>query len=206
MIEGRLKVFLTFESNNQTPFPAPQEKNTYLSFDGEKYIWKKIQDGASIFEYTPGQKYNKGDLIVSKDYTNLFVAAKDFISTDISSDIMLGNIKILTSSNKINFKQVNAYNKTSGETITIPLITENLNTDRLIFVIQKQNVSSVFLNPFTFNKNESKLEFNKKYIYIENKVTLKNSILYDVKKSDFYFESQDIDLSEYKKIHLISIT
>ena len=206
MIKGKFEDNIKIKSLFDIPdVPAPQ-KDTYLYFNGDTLLWQKIISESKVYEYKPNKFYTKNTLLISKDYSGLFVTTKDFTSSELLNDILLGNLVPLTSSNKINFKQVNAYNKKYGETITIPLTTENLNIDRLIFVIQKQNVSSVSLNPFIFNKNENKLEFNKKYIYIENKITLKNGILYDAKKTDFYFESQDINLSEYKKIHLIDIT
>ena len=199
MIKGKFEDNIKIKSLFDIPdVPAPQ-KDTYLYFNGDTLLWQKIISESKVYEYKPNKSYTKNTLLISKDYSGLFVTTKDFISSELLNDILLGNLVPLTSSNKINFKQVNVYNKKSGETITIPLTTENLNYDRLVFVLKKQKVSAISLNPFTFSEDENEFKYNKRFVYINNKIYLKKEIDYPLANEGKYFACK-VKLSDFKKV------
>jgi len=204
MIKGKFEDNIKIKSLLDIPdVPAPQ-KDTYLYFNGDTLLWQRIISETKVYEYEPNKFYTKNMLLVSKDYSGLFVATKDFTSSNLFNDILLGNlIPLISSANKINFKQANAYNKKYGETITIPLTTENLNYDRLIFVLKKQKVSAISLNPFAFNENGNEFEYNKRFVHISNGIRLKKTIKIELESENFYYR-QKINLNEFKVIKRVS--
>ena len=204
MIKGKFELITSTSTTISSLFDIsdvpPASPDTYLYYDGSQILWKAITSGASIYEYTSGSTYKQGDLIVSSDYADLFVATKDFTATDLLSDISNGNIKVLTSSSSsINFKQYNAYNKKKGDTVTINLTNPNVNYDRLVFVLQKQDVSAVDLHPFSFDSTETFFNYNENEVLMDGKVHLKTIDTISTTKPSFFFEA-DIDLNNYKDV------
>jgi len=210
MINGKIKLDI-FSSSIKSLFDIPDitkptisdGEKVYFYYDGHILNWDKIR--YEIKEYKPGSSYKEGEVLTNTQKSALFITLKNFTATDIISDINNGNIKVLTSNSfPITFKQVNAYNKKSGDTITIPLTKPNLNYDRLIFVLQKQDVSAVDINPFTFDSSDTHWNYNSKDVLFNSSITLNKIDKKDLTNEGLFLSTQ-INLDEYKEISSIDI-
>ena len=176
-------------------FPTPSKSNTYLTFNGTNLTWEDIKVKAKV--YTPGESYTKNELIVDDKYSNLYIAIKDFTATDIASDLSSNNIKAISGSfSSSGYKQYET-SASSGDTVLISLTKPNYNQDRHIFILQKQDVSTIDVNPFSFNKSDEFWNYDDKYVVMNNSVKLKNKDEINFVKNSFYYESSLIDLKKY---------
>ncbi len=183
--------------------PTPTSANTYLKYDGSNYVWDFPEVKAKASIYKTWQSYSKNELITDNSYSSLFIATKDFVATDIVTDTNNWNIKSVTSS-WLTYKQQNAFWKKSGDSITISLTKSNSALNRHVFVLKKQEVSSVNIEPFKFDGTDTNLDYDSNWVIMDGDVHLKKSDKFTMEKEDFYYKKA-IDTTLYKDIVQIDV-
>jgi len=172
-----------------------------LSYNGTNYVWKEIF--AKAYKYQSGQTYVTGDLITNSTYTDLFIATKTFTASDIVTDTKNGNLKSLTSSSSLTYKQYD-YTGFAGDSVTITLTKSNTSYDRHVFVLQKQKVSAINIEPFKFDGSDTNLDYDSNWVIMDGDVHLKKTEKKTTVHENIYYKAT-INVGNYKDVVSIDV-
>jgi len=212
MIKGKFSRTVKWEDIDKTGskledlsnVPAPTTSNTVLIFNGTNYEWGILSSGSSnIKVYQSGTNYSKDDLIINPERNTLYIALKDFTATDIITDENNGNIKAITSTNAIAYKQVE-YTASAGDSVTINLTIPNENRNRHVFVLKKQSAPSADIEPFSFDSSDTHWNYDIQNVIMDGTVYLKNSETSSMTAEGIYFKS-NINTTQYKDIVRVDV-